>query len=362
MKRSTSVRTPCPKRRNLAAISISFAALSFLYFNFEPTPAGADPDAYAAMAFAESMPEDPGLIFDVPEPAAPLRTASIAGAEGLGGENLVPGIDNDRVTALVELLVENEGIVLPEAARSLVWDDKRLLILSNIVILQRGLSRVEAMPGYSVNFYKQERVDGSLLDGQMVRMKIRHEPFSVYMKWITGDKGRELLYVDGQNEGKMLVHAGGWKARLVPALKLDPCGSIAMRESRHPCKMAGIKAMLQKMLEDRLKDLVHADHCDYRMVDDQLFDERPCTAFQVEHFVREYSPTYRKSVYFFDKASDIPVFVKNHGWAPEGSEVDPATLDEETLIEHYTFTELDTETQLASADFDRENRKYKFRR
>ncbi len=363
MKRSPRTKSPCPKRRNLPAIAVSFSALSFLYFNFDPTPAGADPASFEAAAFAEAMSADTEAIFAEATPTpVPVATASLGSEVPVTTTVAQPAVANDRITAIIDLLADGQGIDLPRNLDGVVWDDNRLLILSNIVILKRGLAKLDTIPSYTANFFKQERVDGTLLDGQMVQMKIQHEPFGVYMKWITGDKGRELLYVDGENEGKMLVHAGGWKARLVPALKLDPEGSIAMRESRHPCTMAGLRGMMLKMLADRENDLVYADDVDYAVAENQTFDDRDCIAFQVEHFAREHSPVYRKSVYFFDREHSIPLFVKNHGWPAEGAEVDPATLDDETLIEHYTFTELDLATRLASADFERTNRKYKFRR
>ena len=42
-------------------------------------------------------------------------------------------------------------------------------------------------------------------------VKVRHEPFSIYLKWLSGEVGREVLYVDGANDGEMFVRSGGWK-------------------------------------------------------------------------------------------------------------------------------------------------------
>ena len=53
---------------------------------------------------------------------------------------------------------------------------------------------------YSCTFFKQERIDGELGEQQQILMKVRHEPFSVYMSFLKPYAGREVLYVDGQNE------------------------------------------------------------------------------------------------------------------------------------------------------------------
>ena len=79
--------------------------------------------------------------------------------------------------------------------------------------------------------------------------KIRHEPFSVYMKWLSGDRGRQLIYVDGQNDGKLLVQPGGIKGRLTGVLSLDPSGTLAMSDSRYPIQTAGLLALAKTILE-----------------------------------------------------------------------------------------------------------------
>ena len=44
-------------------------------------------------------------------------------------------------------------------------------------------------------------------------MKVRHEPFSVYMWFLKPFQGREVLYVDGQNNNEMVVLEAGLKRR-----------------------------------------------------------------------------------------------------------------------------------------------------
>ena len=78
-----------------------------------------------------------------------------------------------------------------------------------IQILEKGLEFLSKTPHYTAQFVKKELVNGELLDEQEMEMKVRHAPFSVYLKWVTGEAGREVLYVEGQNDGRMKAHPGG---------------------------------------------------------------------------------------------------------------------------------------------------------
>lgn len=364
MKRSSTVDVKGTKRRNAAALVLLSSAVGVLYLNFDPMPAGADPDAHAALEMAESIAETAAPVFDEiddePQPATAVATAELTST---GSAVVAPPAPraSKRVNALLGMLLAEKGIELPEGGVN-AWDETKATIAANLVLLNRGHELLRTQPGYTVNFFRQERVDGTMVEGQVIRMKVRHEPFSVYMKWVTGDKGREVLYVDGENEGKMLVHAGGWKARLLPALKLDPTGSIAMRESRYPVTTAGMLRMLDIMIRDRQRDLASDANVKYQMVEDHRYDDRTCYAFQVEYPSREYSERYRKCVFYLCAETCAPLFVKNYGWPHEDEQIAEAELDDATMVEHYQFSEIDFGTRLADADFDRTNRAYGFKR
>ena len=64
---------------------------------------------------------------------------------------------------------------------------------------------------YSCTLVKQERVEGELGEVQNIAMKVRNEPFSVYMRFLKPFQGREVLYVNGQNNNEMFVLEAGWK-------------------------------------------------------------------------------------------------------------------------------------------------------
>ncbi len=310
-------RPASSKRRNFVAVLISFTAISFLYFNFDPTPADADALGVGALTAVA--------------PPPPLPSDSLSSSSG-GGD--ASGADRSRMALLLKLL-----------------------------LLEKGHAKLAKAPDYTATAFMQERVRGTMGEEQVVQLKIRHEPFSVYMKWLVGDKGRELLYVKGRNDGDMLVHPGGWKARLVPALKLDPNGSLAMRDARYPVTMIGLLNMVGEMIKLRKSDLKNHAQVQCTLIDDQKFNERDCYGFVLVFADRKYSKMYRKCVVYIDKELSVPTYVRNYEWpGKELKGLAGAKLDEATMIEYYTYSKILLNQRMADVDFAKSNKQYQFRR
>jgi hypothetical protein len=225
-------------------------------------------------------------------------------------------------------------------------------------MLERGCDSFAKIPDYTCTLFKQERIGGRLNDGQTIDMKIRHEPFSVYMKWLSGDRGRQLIYVDGLNEGRMLVQPGGIKGRLTGVLHLEPEGTLAMSESRYPIMKAGLLELARSILEYQVRDIERGTGFRCELRDHQEFEGRPCYLYQIECEGPEFCDVYRKSIVFIDKDLSMPLCAKSYTW---GRDTNPETIDDETLVEFYAYSELRMEQQLSSLDFDQGNKDYKLR-
>jgi len=225
-------------------------------------------------------------------------------------------------------------------------------------LLKEGRNYLESVPGYTAEMVKREVVDGEMLPEQTLSLKCRHQPFSVYLLWHDWDPGREVIYVRGRNQGRLIGHDGGWKARL-PALRLSPDSALAMRDSRYPVTQAGFLGLIDLMCEVHERDLAQRT---YRTCEHEFpvqFDGRDCHAFTLVYKNAELSPTYRKSTTLIDSEWKIPVKTEHFGW-PQ-SRVAEVDLDDETLIEAYQYTEVNFTQKLTDADFDRTNSEYAFR-
>jgi len=199
---------------------------------------------------------------------------------------------------------------------------------------------------------------------QTIQLKMRHKPFGLYMKWLEGgDVGRQVLFSEGQYDDQVQVKLGGKLSKVLPTLKLDPTGSMAMKESRHPVTEMGLLQLAELVLQYRRRDLLHPQGVHWEMIPDQKFLDHVCDCWVVEYDNREVEKVYRKSITYIDRKYSLPICVKNFGWPAEGGDfADVAALDEATFIEYYGYTDIEIETRLSDADFDKGNADYKFRR
>ncbi len=105
-------------------------------------------------------------------------------------------------------------------------------------------SRFESVTDYTCTFYKRERINGRLTPLYVMAMKARTNPRSIYFKFAGPYKGREAIFVEGQNGGKILAHEVGFTKLLAGTLELEPGSSRAMEDNRHPITDAGIGALI----------------------------------------------------------------------------------------------------------------------
>jgi len=176
------------------------------------------------------------------------------------------------------------------------------------------------------------------------------------MEWLEGgDVGRRVLFVtEGEFKDLLQVRLGGKKGNVLPILKLNPAGSQAMAEARHPATEMGLLHLIDVLLKYRKRDFTLKEGVRWQMLPDQKFTDRVCDCWVVEYERPDVEPVYRKSVIYIDREHAVPICVRNFGWPGEEIETtDPAALDEATLIEFYGYTDLKFENRLGDADFDK---------
>jgi len=316
--------------RNSLALLVAIVALGIAHLNFDPTCTGGEGGRKHHPRRAAILPHSVA-----PESGTILTSASAADETGSSGVTaaLAGQEDPNRLSG--------------------VWAVKMAAAL-----LQKGCDNFSRVPDYTANMFKQERIQGALSDGQNIDLKVRHEPFSIYMKWQSGDRGRQLIYVQGQNDGNMLVQPGGIKGRLTGLLSLEPTGSLALSESRYPIMKAGLLQLGFSILEYQKQDIARGTGFRCDLQDRQDFDGRACYLYHIEYESPEVNATYRKSLIFIDNELLMPICVKNFGWVKDAN---PQQLDEESLIEFYAYTDLRMSQELGAVDFDQHNREYKLR-
>jgi len=280
-----------------------------------------------------------------------------------GSAELAPLAARRVLTGVTQLALAIPGSSTAPSRQQTAEPTESRVLREHFARLKTGRAQFNRLPGYTATMVKQERVGASLLDEGTFGIKVRHQPFAVYMKWQSGDEtGKEVLYADGANEDQLLVHLGGLKGRILPAFKIDPFGSLALQHSRYPITKLGIVALADSLIERRqleLRDNVTV-HVEQRQ--DADCDGWPCSVYVFEDADQSQSPIYRKSVQFIDRQWNVPRRVANYTWPEPSQHLQGAALDEATLIEYYMYSEIVTDAHLTDVDFDRANDEYHFHR
>lgn len=216
----------------------------------------------------------------------------------------------------------------------------KVALLMHLLMLEKARNHVSSFYGYTVDFTKQERIEGELMEPQSISIDIRHKPYSVYMKWKNFDKGRQLLYVPHENDGNAIVRLGGLKGRFIPPVQMEPDSSRIMRESRYPVSKAGILPVVEAMIACRKDDVEKREGVTAVMFDNDVIEGRKVFTFVVQYPNRETSKLYRRTMTYLDQKTMLPIRLCNYTWGEDVDDLTPRELDEATLIEDYAFSNL----------------------
>jgi len=335
-------------RLNTCASLMLLLVFAVFHWNSDPEACGGDPIASARRS-------TPLLLVSIAKPV-PVKVQSIQQAlEQVEVPELVADSASPPAphAAPAEPKAHSEEVI-PSPAGTVL--NGRVALQASHAQLVQGKLLLERTSDYSAQFKRQERIAGSLLDPQAMNLKVRHEPFSLYMKWTEGDKGRQLIYVQGQNENKVLVQIGGMAGRLTGALAMSPDDHRILAESRYPATSAGLLELTKIILTHHETNLERGTGVVSEIRDGESFDNRPCFLTTLVYENPTVNADYYKSLILIDKELCVPVNVKNFTWINGQA---PATDDEESLIESYSYTGLRINTQLSDNDFEKS--KYKMR-
>lgn len=212
------------------------------------------------------------------------------------------------------------------------------------------LENVQKLSGYESKFTKTEVV-GKQTISQTIRMKVRHEPFSVYMQFVEPHAGREVIFVEGRNNNNLLVHEAGF-ASLIGTLELAPTGSQAMSENRYPITKAGIQKMMEAVIEQWEAETKYGE-TEVKYFEDARIGDMKCRVIESSHPQPRRQFKFHVTRVWIDEKSGLPVRVQQFGF-PVKSGVKPP------VVEDYTFTDIKAEVRLTDRDFDTKNPSYNY--
>jgi hypothetical protein len=204
----------------------------------------------------------------------------------------------------------------------------------------------QGVQDYTCLFIKREQMHGQLQPENLIDMRVRAQPFSVYMQWL-GPKnlaGQQVCYVAGRNNGMMRVHSTGI-AGVAGFVSIDPRDPRATQASRHTITEAGIGNLIERFGK-RWETERQLNKTQVRIAD-YVYDQRPCTRVETIHPDPAGGAFYSyRSVLYFDKQLHLPIRVEVYDWprpggAPEGE-----------LLESYSYARLRLNVRLDDRTFN----------
>ncbi len=200
----------------------------------------------------------------------------------------------------------------------------------------------DKVTGFTAIFTKRERIKDDLRDAEIMLMKCRYAPFSIYFKWQKGPKsGREVIYSEGKYENKLVGH----QFPLPVNIKLVPDSADALKESLRPVTMAGFRTTVDSILKVT-QQAKQAGDVRLLNVNEDTYNGRPAYCLVRMLPKKTNYPSFLLYAYI-DKETMAPVHIATFNW-------------DDDLVSSYTFSDVKLNAPLTDADFDINNPSYGF--
>jgi len=267
-----------------------------------------------------------------------------------------PALADRAAGGLAEEATDDQKTLAATSPKTVVVSMDQVLKMA-----QRALDHlVENVDDYTARMTKHERDRSDVLQEpseMFVKVQTRHQrgtpgdPLKVYIQFLSPQKfaGREVIWVENANDGKLLVREAGMVGAMMTA-KLDPTGFLAMQGQRYPIHEIGLTNLIKKLIERGSRD---RDNPDVRvtLTENYLFDDRPMSLIQIQRATpSESEGDFSRAEVVIDPQRQLVVQFRSFGW--------PA--DEAPLLESYTYRDVQLNVGLGPIDFDPANPEYTF--
>lgn len=233
------------------------------------------------------------------------------------------------------------ALALSVAAPAAAADDLFLLFMG----MEAAYARVT---DYTAHFIRQERVAGILRPREGALLKFQH-PGRIYLRWISGPpKGREILFVKGRDDDRVLVHEPGLLSRFFTAA-LAPDSPRVLRESRHPVTDVGLGRLIELLVENAKRALERGE---LTLRDRGVAEESGRRVSRLEAVLpRDRSRGYYcyRAVVSIDPEWGLPLTATIFDW-------------DNRMVADYRYRDLRLNPGLGANDFDPANSDYSFPR
>jgi hypothetical protein len=214
-----------------------------------------------------------------------------------------------------------------------------------IAILARAEQAYAGVKDYACTFVKRERLRGQLQPDNVIDMRVRTQPFCVYMRWMSPRdfEGQEACYVSQGNKGTLRAKSAGFSG-VVGFMTLDLRDPRVMQNNRHTINEAGIGNLIAR-LKPRWESARQTGTTKFQL-SEYTYNQRPCIRVETTHS-RPTGGAYdvNRTVVYFDRENHLPIRVENYDW-PRA-----AVSAGNDLLESYSYANLRLNPGLPDATF-----------
>ncbi len=235
--------------------------------------------------------------------------------------------------------VADDGRTLPDHAGM-----ERLAREAPVAFLENCLRRYqrEVKKGYTLTFHKQERLDGKLQRSELIEVAFREEPYGVLFRWREGARLAErALYVEGANDGKLLVKLSG-VGSLLGAVARDVDGADAKRSGRYTLKEFGLKKAALRTLTSwkaaKDNNALHVEYLGVRKIKEA--GDRDCYVLRRSRYQKPEN----------DGVLETTLYVDKETWLQVGSVLKG---EDGKLIGEYFFRDVKLDPEFKPGQFER---------
>jgi len=261
------------------------------------------------------------------------------------------------VSALCQEPAQAAAMEAPRVASLVQAPETEHPLIPVIRWAERERPNLVAIKDYTAIMQKQENIGGNVQEAQVLEVKVRHEPFSVYTKfrYPQNMNGQQAIFVKGKNDDKLVAHGVGIK-KIAGTLKLDPDGPFAMDGNKYPITDMGILNLVDKLLEVGYRDSKFGE-CNVTYQEGVTVgskeNARECTVITVIHPEKRPHFTFYVARIYVDKELNLPIRYESYDWSRKEGETP-------ILLEAYTYLSLKLNVGLTDKDFDHTNPAYAF--
>ncbi len=219
----------------------------------------------------------------------------------------------------------------------------------------------ERVMDYSATMIKQELIETELFPRTTMSTWVRNPrkqkdgtriPLSVYLRYEDPpvQRGREVIWVDGENEGKIIAHEAGLLG--FKRLALKPTGILAMIGNRYPVTEMGIERLLEKMIARGKRDRQFGN-CEVQFLPDVPLGKLRGARVVIVHPERSENHEFFRAEIELETSNFAYLRYSAYDWPAEAGQPAP-------LLEEYIYQDVKLNPGLADSAFDPDNPDYNY--